>query len=79
MRARNKPVARLTLADQLSATLDDALADLASAMDEMDEANQREEAGGSVPPVEPLEFMLDDIDRAIDAVLGERNATLSSG
>lgn len=75
MQGKAKPTIKRTLAEQLSATFDDSLAEIATAMDEMAAAS---ESAVPPPPPRPLDFLLDDIERAIDGVLQERERTLAS-
>ena len=74
MQGKGKQTIRRSLAEQLSVTFDDSLADLASSMDEMAAAAGQPPA----PTVEPLDGLLDDFERAIDSVLEAREKTLAS-
>ena len=73
MQPKGKSPIRRTLAEQLSASFDDALAEIALSMDEMAQADDAPAPASA----EPLDFLLDDIERAIDSVLQEREKTLS--
>ncbi|MGE0314752.1 MAG: hypothetical protein AB7P21_24300 [Lautropia sp.] len=77
MRTKGKQGSRRSLAEQLSATFDDSLAQVAVAIDAID-ADGADGADAPGVRAEALDFLLDDIDRAIDGVLRERERMLSS-
>ncbi len=74
MRIKGKQSTRRTLAAQMSANFDDSLAEVAQSIDAMAAAV---ESPQNLPP-QALDFLLDDIEHAIDSVLRERERTLSS-